>query len=131
MHCKTLADPYTWLIQAYKGDDAVGCGGLRPLADQGLDGQAEIKRMYVVPAVRAHKVGTKGHEKSVALVILEALEQAARDRQWMLMKLDTSRAMMSARKFYEKYGYVECEPMFGKNPGWEKNICYEKFLDER
>ena len=87
--------------------------------------------MYVVPAVRAHKNGGKGIEKSVALVILEALEQAARERDWMVMKLETSKAMMSARKFYQKHGYVECEPIFGIYPGSEQCVCYEKFLDGR
>ena len=83
----------------------------------------------MVPAVRAHKNGGKGNEKSVALVILEALEQAARERNWMVMKLETSKAMMSARKFYQKYGYVECEPIFGTYPGSEQCVCYEKYLD--
>ena len=119
-------------VVAYKNDIAVGCGGLRPLADQGLEGQAEIKRMYVVPSERAHRgAGEGGQGKSVALVVLEALEQAARDRNWMLMKLETSKAMMSARKFYQKFGYVECEGIFGAYEGSEKTVCYEKFLDAR
>jgi GNAT superfamily N-acetyltransferase len=117
-------------VVAYKNDIAVGCGGLRPLASQGLEGQAEIKRMYVVPAQRAHRGGNEGGQgKSVALVVLEALEQAARDRNWMVMKLETSKAMMSARNFYQKFGYVECEEIFGTYVGSENTVCYEKFLD--
>lgn len=106
---------------------------MRPLADQGLEGQAEIKRMYVVPNERAHRGPREGSQgnKFVALVILEALEQAARDRNWMVMKLETSKAMTSARKFYQKYGYVECEEIFGKYPGSEQCVCFEKYLDGR
>lgn len=120
-------------VVAYKDNAAVGCGGLRPLENQGFPGQAEIKRMYVAPSERAHLEGgrrSSGDEKSVAVVVLEALEQAARDNNWMTMKLETSKAMMSARKFYQKYGYVECEEIFGAYEGSNHSICYEKFLKE-
>ena len=125
-------------LVAYKGDEAVGCGGLRPLGPQGLEGEAEIKRMYVVPSERAHKNREARYEggqevngdrgKSVALVVLEALEQAARDHGWMTMKLETSKAMIDARKFYQKYDYVECEDIFGAYKGSDHAICYEKPL---
>lgn len=117
-------------LVAYKDGNAVGCGGLRPLGPQGLEGQAEIKRMYVVPAERASRrsQGERGGGKSVALVVLEGLEQAARDHGWMTMKLETSKAMMDARKFYQKYGYVECEEIFGAYAGSEHSVCYEKIL---
>jgi hypothetical protein len=47
--------------------------------------------MYVVPTQRAYRGGSEGGQgKSVALVVLEALEQAARERNWMVMKLETS-----------------------------------------
>ena len=122
-------------LVAYKDEEAVGCGGLRPLGPQGLEGQAEIKRMYVVPSERAHKKrGGRSREisgersKSVALIVLEALEQAARDQGWMTMKLETSKAMLDARKFYQKYGYVECEEIFGAYQGSDHAVCYEKLL---
>lgn len=111
-------------LVAYDGENAVGCGGLRPLESQGLPGQAEIKRMYVVPSERAHR----GGGKSVALVVLQALEQAARNNDWMTMKLETSKAMMDARKFYQKHGYVECEQIFGAYSGSDHSVCYEKPL---
>ena len=44
----TAANVPIFLV-AYDGDKPIGCGGLRPLAEQGLPGQAEVKRMYVVP----------------------------------------------------------------------------------
>ena len=118
-------------LVAYKGEEAVGCGGLRPLGPQGLEGQVEIKRMYVVPSERAHKSrGAREGErsKSVALVVLEALEQAARDQGWMTMKLQTGKAMVEARKFYQKYGYVECEENFGAYRSSAQAVCYEKLL---
>ena len=125
-------------LVAYKCDEAVGCGGLRPLGPQGLEGQAEIKRMYVVPSERAHQIrrardeerreSTGEQRKPVAQVVLEALEQAARDHGWMTMKLETGKAMVDVRKFYQKYGYVECEENYGGYKGSEEAICYEKLL---
>jgi len=109
---------------AYEGDKPVGCGGLRPLSDQGLAGQAEVKRMYVVPSQR--KPGKYG-APSVARLILEALEQAARENGWITVKVETSKAMAQARRFYEKNDYVPCE-VFGGYRGSEHSVCYEKVL---
>jgi hypothetical protein len=39
--------------------------------------------------------------------------------------------MVSARKFYQKFGYVECEEIFGAYAGSEHSVCYEKLLDGR
>jgi GNAT superfamily N-acetyltransferase len=110
---------------AYEGDEPVGCGGLRPLSDQGLPGQAEVKRMYVVPSQR--KPGKDG-APNVALSILCALEQVARENGWMTVKVETSKAMAQARRFYEKHGYVACE-IFGGYRGSKHSVCYEKVLD--
>lgn len=85
-------------VVAYKGDEAVGCGGLRLLTEEGLEGQADIKRMYVVPSVR-------GAGGSVARMILEALEQAAREKGWVALRAGTSKSMVHARAFYERFGY--------------------------
>lgn len=63
-------------LVAYDGDEPVGCGGLRPLDSQGLPGQAEVKRMYVVPSRRS---SAKSQGPSVALTILNALERAAKE----------------------------------------------------
>ena len=110
---------------AYQGEEPVACGGLRPLSDQGLPGQAEVKRMYVVPSQR--KAGKDG-VSSVAGMILKALEQAARENGWMTVKVETSKAMAQARRFYEKHEYVPCE-VFGGYRGSENSVCYEKILD--
>jgi putative acetyltransferase len=112
-------------LVAFAGSEAVGCGGLRPLASQGLPGLAEVKRMYVVPERR----GVSG-EASVALLILEAVEKVAVENGWRTLKVETSLAMVQARKFYVKHGYVQCE-LFGAYRGSENAdqlICYEKVL---
>jgi putative acetyltransferase len=105
-------------LVAFAGSEPVGCGGLRPLSSVGLPGQAEVKRMYVVPDRR----GVSG-EASVAQLILEAVEKV-----WVTLKVETSLAMVQARRFYVKHGYVQCE-LFGAYRGAENAdqlICYEK-----
>jgi putative acetyltransferase len=112
-------------LVAFAGSEPVGCGGLRPLSSVGLPEQAEVKRMYVVPDRR----GVSG-EASVAQLILEAVEKVAVENGWVTLKVETSLAMVQARRFYVKHGYVQCE-LFGAYRGAEnadKLICYEKTL---
>jgi putative acetyltransferase len=108
-------------LVAYDGDEPVGCGGLRPLDSQGLPGQVEIKRMYVVPSRRG------SGDLAVAPSILETLERSAKEHGWTVLKIETSKAMAQARKFYEKHDYVPCD-VFGGYRGSEHSVCYEKHL---
>jgi putative acetyltransferase len=112
-------------LVAFADSEPVGCGGLRPLSSVGLPEQAEVKRMYVIPDRR----GVSG-EASVAQLILEAVEKVAVENGWVTLKVETSLAMVQARRFYVKHGYVQCE-LFGAYRGAEnadKLICYEKTL---
>ena len=119
----TAANVHIFLV-AYDGDEAIGCGGLRPLAEQRLPGQAELKRMYVVPERRGKTVdGGSG----VAEVILEALEDVARENDWRVLRAQASKAMGKAMRFYEKHGFVRCE-IFGSYKVNEHFVYYEKRL---
>lgn len=111
-------------LVAYDGDEPVGCGGLRPLDSQGLPGQAEVKRMYVVPSRRS---SGKPQAPSVALSILNALERAAKELEFTTLKVETSKGMPQARRFYEKHDYLPCE-VFGGYRGSDHSVCYEKVL---
>lgn len=126
----TSANVSVFLVAYDHNNEPVSCGGLRPLADQGLPGQAEVKRMYVVPARRSagggeSSQGTK--TSSVALSILNALERAASEHEFTTLKIETSKGMPQARRFYEKNGYLPCE-VFGGYRGSEHSVCYEKVL---
>lgn len=114
-------------LVAYDGSEPVACGGLRPLSSVGLPGQAEIKRMYVVPSRRAPRETDSGGRVMVAQLVLEALEGIARENGWMTVKIQTSVVMARARRFYEKYGLVRCE-LYGLYEGVEGIVCYEKRL---
>ena len=124
------ANVTVFLVAYDNNNEPVGCGGLRPLADQGLPGQAEVKRMYVVPARRSSGGGeaSQGTEvSSVALSVLLALERAAKEHKFTTLKIETSKGMPQARRFYEKHGYLPCE-VFGGYRGSEHSVCYEKVL---
>lgn len=129
----TAANVPIFLV-AYDSSEPIGCGGLRPLAEQGLPGQAEVKRMYVVPERRGRVPGVVkgggggGGVGSVAEVILEALEGVAREERWMVLRAQTSKAMGRAMRFYEKRGFVRCE-IYGQFEMNDYYVYYEKKLD--
>lgn len=93
---------------------AIGCGALRRLGPA----TAEIKRMYVTPESRGSGVATG---------LLHALEDAARDRGWTTLRLETGPAQPDAIRFYEREGYRRI-PQFGAYVGAELSVCYERIL---
>ena len=87
-------------------DDAgavLGCGALRQLTPDA----AELKRMYVVPAARG---------RGVSKVLLAALEDAARDRGWTTLRLETGPRQPEAIALYSGAGYRPIDP-FGAYAG--------------
>ena len=81
---------------ARRGEEAVGCGGLRV-----TDAIGELTKVYVVPAARGTGVGK---------AVVGALEQAARDRGLGLMRLDTRADLPAPARLYRRLGYREVEP---------------------
>ena len=109
----TAADVSVFLV-AYDDAVAVGCGALRVLAG----GAAEVKRMYVVPAMRGTGIST---------AILRALEDWARERSIDRLVLETGDLLIPAQRFYEREGYRRIPP-FGPYVGSALSVCYEKRL---
>jgi GNAT superfamily N-acetyltransferase len=89
------------VVLVARDDDgaAVGCGALRHLGD----GIAEVKRMYVAPSVRG---------RGVAKAVLSCLEDAARDRGWSTLRLETGPRQPEAVGLYLSAGYRPI-PAFG------------------
>lgn len=81
-------------ILAWSEQDAVGCGALLRLDPE----CAEIKRMWVAPAVRG---------QGLARRLLERLEQAALAAGYAAVRLDTNKALAEAQALYRKAGYSE------------------------
>ncbi|KAK8137943.1 hypothetical protein PG984_001323 [Apiospora sp. TS-2023a] len=92
--------------------EAVGCVALRALPDvdvkidSATDGstrrmrRAEIKRLYVDPAARGHRLGR---------ALFAAVLDEARGKGYDEVVLDTLAHMGEARRMYEREGFVEME----------------------
>ena len=81
-----------WLV-GYDEGSAVCCGGLRPLA---ADGVAEIKRMFVSDRARG-----RGHGRA----LLRELERRAAASGRRRVRLFTTEVLVEARALYASAGY--------------------------
>ena len=90
------------LLLARREGAVVGVVGVRPLVDD----VCEMKRMYVVRAMRGHGLG---------LALGFAIARAARDLGYRRMRLDTIDSMHAAIKNYRALGCVEI-PAYYENP---------------
>ena len=86
------------IVLVARDDDgtALGCGALRALGN----GFAEVKRMYVTPSARG---------RGVAKAVLAGLEEAARDRGWTTLRLETGPRQPEAIGLYSRAGYRPIE----------------------
>ena len=83
----------TFLVGFDGAGTPVSCGGLKHLGD----GACEIKRMYVAPEARA---SGRGRE------LLNALEAAARELGYAVVRLDTGPRQPGAEQLYRNAGYA-------------------------
>ncbi|MDQ1129102.1 GNAT family N-acetyltransferase [Microbacterium sp. SORGH_AS_0888] len=83
-------------------DEAAGCGGIRRLSDR----RYEVKHLYVRPAGRGRGWGR---------LILEELEQHARDAGAAELVLDTHHTLEAAASLYTRSGFESIEP-YNENP---------------
>ncbi len=97
---------------------AVGCGAIRPFAEAGEAGVAEVKRMFVQPAHRG-----KGFSRR----ILAKLEEAARGFGYHALILETGDLQTEAMRLYEKSAFVKCD-CWGEYVGSTWSVCYRKEL---
>ncbi|WP_150307627.1 GNAT family N-acetyltransferase [Planctomonas psychrotolerans] len=110
----SAADIAVFFVATSVDGEPLGCGGLRYLGG----GEAEIKRMYVLPAARGHGVAT---------AILGHLEDHARHLGWLRLKLETGEQQPDAMRFYEREGYTRIAN-FGAYAGVADSVCYAKDL---
>lgn len=87
-----LGPPGGTFLVGYRDDSPVCGGGVKRLPD----GACEIKRMYVVPQAR---------RQGVARVLLHALEDAARELGYRVVRLDTGPRQPHAEQLYASEGY--------------------------
>jgi GNAT superfamily N-acetyltransferase len=97
-----LSPPHGAFLVGWSGGQPVCCGGVKR-----LDGRTcEIKKMYVVPALRG---------QGIARALLHALEAKGRELGYAVARLDTGPKQRGARGLYESDGYAEVED-FNGNP---------------
>lgn len=100
-------------LLARLGDDAVGCGALRPLGAN----IAEIKRMYVRPDARG---------RGIARAVLERLERIAAERGYKTVRLETGNRQPEALALYASSGYSRI-PNYAESVH-PLSLCFEKRL---
>lgn len=108
-----LEGPDIVFMVARIGGRAVGIAALRRHPYFG-----EIKRMYVSPAARGHKVGA---------TLLTAVETQARALGYRLLKLETGTLQKEALNLYRRRGFAPC-PAFADYPPGSANLFMEKRL---
>ncbi|SBT92161.1 Acetyltransferase (GNAT) family protein [Streptomyces sp. DI166] len=111
-----------YLIAYDEDGTPVASGGwrARDANDEGnLDGDAELKRMYVIDAMRG---------RGLARRILAALEEDARAAGRVRMVLETGAKQPEAVALYESSGYEPCAK-FGYYRFHELSLCYAKPLN--
>jgi GNAT superfamily N-acetyltransferase len=100
-------------VVAYDDDGPVGHACLRE-----LDGELEIKRMYVVPSRRG---------SGIADELLTAMEEAARDQGASRVIIHTGDRQLAALKFYDRHGYTPI-PVYPPYEAVSYSLCFEKIL---
>jgi putative acetyltransferase len=93
---------------------AVGCGALIP----GVDGEAELKRMFVAPEARGQKIGAR---------MLEVLEATAKAEDVRVIRLETGVRQPESLALYRRHGYTERGP-FGTYQRDPLSTFFEKWI---
>ncbi|WP_416395970.1 MULTISPECIES: GNAT family N-acetyltransferase [unclassified Curtobacterium] len=98
--------PRGTFVVASEDGRAVGCGGLRRIADDGDDVRFEVKHVFVTPDGRGHGVAT---------AVMDALEAGGAALGATAIVLDTNDSLVAAGAMYRSRGY-ERVPAFNDNP---------------
>jgi GNAT superfamily N-acetyltransferase len=88
-----LAPPIGAFLVGYEDDAPICCGAVNRLDEH----HCELKRMYVVPGVRG---------RGVARQLLGALERAAAELGYTVVRVVTGPRQPAAQHLYESEGYV-------------------------
>lgn len=104
----------TFLVARLDGE-AVGCAGLRPIAEA----TAEVKRLYVLDDYRG---------RGVARRLMHELEVAAPGLGHRRLVLETGGLQPEAIALYDSSGWTRIPPYFGV-ARHERSVYFEKWLD--
>ena len=101
---------------AYLDDAPVACGAYRRV--MGVDGAAEVKRMWADPAHRGNKLGA---------AVLATIEAAARADGFEELRLETGEHLTAAIGLYTRFGFAQCDN-WGEYAGVPLSYCMSKRL---
>ncbi len=93
------APPGGVLLLAYADESPVGCIAYRRYGE----GVCELKRLYVRPQARGHRLGRR---------LVDDLVTHARAAGYIRMILDTLPTLHAAQSLYRKHGFVETPPYY-------------------
>lgn len=100
---KKYGSPKGVLYIAKWKDEVAGCIALMPLQEEGV---CEMKRLYVRPPFRKHKIGK---------AMVEQLMKDGKQLGYTTMKLDTLQKLQPAIALYKQYGFTETTAYY-ENP---------------
>ncbi|GAA2072470.1 GNAT family N-acetyltransferase [Microbacterium hatanonis] len=96
----TFTEPAGVFVVLYDGDEPVGCGGIRRIADGPLGTRYEVKHLYVCDAGRGRGWGR---------MLLTDLEARASALGAAEMVLDTHHTLDAAGALYARSGYEQID----------------------
>ena len=107
-------DQLEFVMLAYIGDEAIGCGALKLFATDTI----EVKRMYALDNFRGQRIATK---------LLIELEHWAQELNFKNIVLETGLRNPEAIAVYRRSGYVRIEN-YEQYAGIEGSVCFGKKL---
>lgn len=108
------SDSIKYAVVIYQNGVAVGCGALRPYAEDTI----EVKRMYVPLEHRS---------KGIASLVVTELEKWAVELGFYHLILETGIRQPEAIRLYTKNGYQSI-PNYGQYEGVSSSVCFAKQL---
>lgn len=105
----------TFALVVLQEEEPIGIGAFRVLENSA---EVEIKRMYVSLAHRG---------KGISKLILQGLEDWARENKYTYAKLETGEKNLAAIALYQKTGYKSIKP-FGPYAVRKDSFCFGKKL---
>lgn len=100
------------VVVAYYQGEAVGCGAIKEYGPH----TAEIKRMFV-------RIENRG--KGIATIVLQELENWAKELGYNQCVLETDQRMADAIALYSKNGYTRI-PNYGQYADVPSSVCFSK-----
>ena len=102
------------VLVAYENDIPIGCASFKRYDE----GSAEVKRVFVQEEYRS---------KGIGRVLMESLEQLAKDKGYSCLILESGEPLAAAMRLYRSLGYTVI-PNYGQYVNMSDSVCMKKVL---